>query len=469
MKRKKTIILLIFFIIAFVVLLGYWILAVYYRHGFSLNTWINGVYCTGKSVEEVNSELLSRMKAPIVIVADNDGIEYEIDLADVGYQEDYLTVLDTYMEKQDPFLWIENITLHHKTQLLPEVSYNKELLKEAFYELAPIKAEVERAADYCLIWDERNGYALYDGLSNRQDVGSLYEQFQKAVDAGEQYFDIRKVECSYDIPLTLDQEKVQKLWVKVQEFQTCDIVYDMGDVMLVLEPGVVSRFLQTRNDVPILDREGKLLLDEEAVSAFIADLAKEYDTYGKARQFTSTRGDVITLEESNYGTTMDQEAEVAFLLEHLLLNEVHTGVRQYHIPSYSREAFARGVDDIGDTYIEIDMTEQKLYYYEDGERLLETEVVTGNTSRKWGTPEGVYYVYNKQKNRTLRGQGYSTFVKYWMPVKGNVGIHDASWRSEFGGTIYQKNGSHGCINTPRDVMSELYEMVEVGTPVILFY
>ena len=60
-------------------------------------------------------------------------------------------------------------------------------------------------------------------------------------------------------------------------------------------------------------------------------------------------------------------------------------------------------------------------------------------------------------------------MKYWMAVDGNIGIHDATWRKEFGGDIYLTDGSHGCINTPLEIMSEMYEVVEKGTPVILFY
>ena len=129
----------------------------------------------------------------------------------------------------------------------------------------------------------------------------------------------------------------------------------------------------------------------------------------------------------------------------------------------------RGKDDIGSTYVEVDMTAQKLYYYEDGELVLETDVVTGNMRRRMGTPQGVNYVYNKQKNRVLRGPGYASPVSFWMPVKGNIGLHDAGWRSEFGGEIYRTGGSHGCINLPKDMASQLYEAVEVGTPVIMFY
>ena len=100
---------------------------------------------------------------------------------------------------------------------------------------------------------------------------------------------------------------------------------------------------------------------------------------------------------------------------------------------------------------------------------METDVVTGNVSKRWGTPEGIYAVFAKERNRILSGRDYASFVKYWMPYYRGIGIHDASWRNTFGGTIYQKNGSHGCINTPEKWVKIIYEEVEVGTPVIVYY
>ena len=191
------------------------------------------------------------------------------------------------------------------------------------------------------------------------------------------------------------------------------------------------------------------MLDEEAVAAYVQSLAEEYDGYGRTRQFHSTRGDVITIEGGTYGSKMDRKKETAYLLEHLLDPGVHTGTPQTHIPIYEREAFCYGKNDIGDTYIEVDMT--------------------GNMRQRMGTPEGVNFVYNKQKNRVLRGPGYASPVKFWMPVKGGIGIHDAGWRKEFGGDIYQTAGSHGCINTPKDKMEELFDCVQIGTPVVMFY
>ena len=115
--------------------------------------------------------------------------------------------------------------------------------------------------------------------------------------------------------------------------------------------------------------------------------------------------------------------------------------------------------------IVINIEEQKLRYYVKGKVVFETDIVSGQNGR---TPKGTYSILNKARNVTLVGEDYETVVRYWMPFIGrNYGIHDASWRSRFGGTIYKYNGSHGCVNVSSKAAAELYNMVEVGTPVII--
>ncbi|MBR3490373.1 MAG: DUF5011 domain-containing protein [Bacilli bacterium] len=115
--------------------------------------------------------------------------------------------------------------------------------------------------------------------------------------------------------------------------------------------------------------------------------------------------------------------------------------------------------------IVININEQKLRYYVKGKVVFETDIVSGQNGR---TPKGTYSILNKARNVTLVGEDYETVVRYWMPFIGrNYGIHDASWRSRFGGTIYKYNGSHGCVNVSSKAAAELYNMVEIGTPVII--
>ena len=110
-----------------------------------------------------------------------------------------------------------------------------------------------------------------------------------------------------------------------------------------------------------------------------------------------------------------------------------------------------------------------MYFYYQGELFLETDFVSGDVATGHATPEGIFAVTYKQKNRVLRGPDYESFVYYWMPFYGGYGMHDATWRRTFGGSIYLNNGSHGCVNLPKKIAAKIYDCVETGFPVICYY
>jgi lipoprotein-anchoring transpeptidase ErfK/SrfK len=57
-----------------------------------------------------------------------------------------------------------------------------------------------------------------------------------------------------------------------------------------------------------------------------------------------------------------------------------------------------------------------------------------------------------------------------MPFVGNaVGLHDANWRSNFGGSIYAYAGSHGCVNLPPEEAAELFSLINVGDTVYVHW
>ena len=106
-------------------------------------------------------------------------------------------------------------------------------------------------------------------------------------------------------------------------------------------------------------------------------------------------------------------------------------------PEYSQKAASHSGNDYGNTYVEINLTAQHLYFYANGKLLVESDFVSGNAAKGWSTPAGAYSITYKQRNATLKGQGYATPVSYWMPFNGGIGLHDANWRKTFGGTIYR--------------------------------
>lgn len=481
MKTAKKARLLIIFLI--VLCVGAYLgIAYYYMGGFSLGTWINGVYCTGKSVAEVNEELLLQGKMPelTVIYPIYGGEETEetarkssrFVLDEGKVTADYTRALQQLLQRQRPLLWARNLFLPTGGyELKPNVILaddGKEAFEEQFLADEIVQAELRREACIRLETGEENGLWLYDGKKNRFDAKRAFLECVNAIETGEERIILSKA-CYYDEEPDAAEKEQEKLYQELQEFLDFEIVYDMGAEQVRFDKKALVEMLETEKENEgnfrfTRTETGGFFWDGEKVEAAVEKLADTYDTYGKPRQFTMTGGGEITLEKGNYGTQLDKKTEVEWLMEALTAGKSET-----HTPAYLREAYARGENDIGDTYIEVNMTKQQLWFYLDGEVEIETPIVTGNMMRHRDTPEGVYYIYAKQKNRILRGPGYASHVNYWMPVKGGVGIHDALWRDEFGGDIYKKEGSHGCINLPLEAAENLYGQVEIGIPVILYY
>ena len=212
-------------------------------------------------------------------------------------------------------------------------------------------------------------------------------------------------------------------------------------------------------------------LDPEYISSWVKDLAASYDTQGLARPFKTTDGRDLTISGGNFGWLLDQNATAEAINA-----ELDKSSKTFIDPVWSHKGVSLEkntsgtINDIGDSYVEVDMTAQKVWLYVDGEQILESDCVTGtynDSSRR--TPEGVNAIYYMQSPAVLNGPGYSSPVTYWMAFNGGYGLHDANWRSEFGGDIYLNNGSHGCVNLPTDTAQKLYETVSYGFPVVTYY
>lgn len=464
MKKKSLICSMFILIPVLMLLVLYFVLAFYYRDSFSCGTWVNGIYCTGRSVEEINRELLAAAEFPDIVLVDRFGGQSRITMKEIDYKADYTEQLTHYRNKQNPFLWIDNLFTGRTNHLAPDIVYDEEKLAQALQELSIVKEEAGRERDIRIVWTE-DGYVLQNGTENVLNEDSLLQAVRQGLSQEVYEINLEEAGCYEDAEPTAEMKAVLKLWEKVAAFQQCGITYDFEGEMVPVTQGDSSQWILTDEAGNfVLDEAGGLQVDEEAVAEYVSGLALKYDTYGKTREFGATCGLVVQIEGGTYGSQLNQTKETEYLVQAFAER-----VSEVHVPSYKREAQVKGEDDIGDTYIEIDLTDQKMFYYADGELVLETDVVTGNMKKGHDTPAGVNYVYAKQRNRTLRGADYESFVRYWMPVAGNIGIHDASWRSRFGGEIYKTNGSHGCINTPHSKMKELFDMVSIGVPVVMFY
>ncbi|MGX8773703.1 MAG: L,D-transpeptidase family protein [Bacillota bacterium] len=241
------------------------------------------------------------------------------------------------------------------------------------------------------------------------------------------------------------------------------ITYELGDETFTLSSKELDNLMKD-------DYSGEA--DPVKVSEFAKALKAEYDIVGSDREFTSFTGKTFQVDGGDYGWIVDEEGEAKQLEEDI---NSHKDVDRE--PVFSQKgngAYSRTLE-VGDTYIDVDLTEQHVYYFENGKQKFDCDCVSGCVAAGHSTPTGVYDIKGKSRNVTLKGGGkkksktyYESFVSYWMPFLGaSYGLHDATWRSHFGGDIYKYSGSHGCVNLPPSKTPELYNMISVGTIVVI--
>lgn len=447
---------------------AYFALGIYYKQSFLLNTWINGVYCTGRTPEDVSEELSRNADAPVINIVDIKGESISFNLSDYDYSADYLTAVKRYITGQKPFLWLLSVSSKTEHKLTPLSEYDRDKLLSDFENSDMVKNALEYKGKCILERDENEGYYIIDGYSNILDVDKAKQIIADAVFAGETEIDLSQKDCYYSLPEGSEAAGIKELFKKVDAVQSSDIRIDMGVEKFSLSKGEIAEMLRHAGDMPFINADGNFEADADAVRKYTDHICELYNTYGIDRKFLSSKGDYVTVPAGTYGTEIDGDELFAWLFDNLLDEKGRTLGISY-TPIYKHEGYVRGIDDTGGTYIEVDMSNQHLYYYEEGRLILDTDIVTGGYPNGSDTPAGCFYAYDKQTDRVLVGPGYRTPVKFWIRVKDSIGIHDADWREEFGGEIYKTDGSHGCVNVPVDIMSKLYDLTKEGTPIIMYY
>lgn len=211
-------------------------------------------------------------------------------------------------------------------------------------------------------------------------------------------------------------------------------------------------------------------IDAAKVAAYVQGLRNKYDTPAGTQTWQSADGTAKSIK-TNYGWHIDQAKETEALIANI--QSLQSVTRE---PVYASRAVQTEMPQWGKTFVEIDISSQHVYFYQDGNCVWDSKCVTGTaTDPDRATPTGVFALKYKQRDRVLRGRinpqtgkpSYESPVAYWMPFNGNIGLHDANWRSSFGGNIYLKNGSHGCINLPPKNAKTLYELITPGTVIVV--
>ena len=446
---------------------GYIAAGVHFSDHFYPSTKFFGIKASGLTVEEVKRQVEKKVEGYQLQIkgrsssGSNSGAGDRITADEVGMKYRDNGMIDRAMRQQYPAVWPAALL---KTILAPNeetlgTEYDSSLADSVIRNLTvfdssrviePRNAELKYTADGAVITKEVMG--------TRLDYDKTKTAIIHALDDGSTSIDLEKEGLYQNPEVYADDDALNEKANALNLVLGANVTLEMGDQSVQINPEMTAETFLS------LDMDGNYYVDDSKVSSYIVKLADKTDTVGRKRTFHTSLGTTVELEGGDYGWTLDADSTAQELEE--ALKEKKKGTLE---PVYFTTGLCRDKNDIGNTYVEIDLTNQHMWFYKNGSLIVDTPVVTGNPQKNNETPSGgVWSLKGKYRNATLKGEGYATPVDYWLPFNGGVGIHDLQKRYYFGGSVYNGAGSHGCINTPLAAVKLIYNGIGDGTPVVVY-
>ena len=434
-------------------------------HRFVVGTIINGVPVSGMTTADAEAYIEGYFNGGYTLeIEDSEGVREAITDTSIGYTVDVTGDLEAILKEENDGGRVSGPGVEHRYTVDAELKYDEAALRALLENMAFVKNASPTSDAYITPYEEGKAFSIVPEVQGTEiDMDKLMAAVKDALNSQTRLLKVENLDCYKTIQVTADNADLNQMCANLNRYKDINITYVFGDQQEIL-PGLEA--------VKWIDgvSGSTVQVNQQKVAEYVKYLADKYDTYGKPHTFTSTSGRQVSVN-GDYGWQINQ-AEEAVALTRMVQN----GTNQTREPAYSRTAASRTGNDFGTTYVEVDMGLQHIYMYENGTLIAEAPIVTGNVAKGWTTPEGLYTLYYKERDRVLRGPkradgtySYESPVSYWMPFNGGIGLHDASWRGKFGGEIYKNNGSHGCINIPPKTAAVIYEHVYKGIPILCFY
>lgn len=445
-KKRAAIAVLI--AILFVYLAG----AAYSTFVFLPNTSLRGTDISGLSADAANEKLKEEGLVLTVQQKPKHGniiVTETIDLKEVaGAEMNYDT--GGLLNDQDKFLWFKSFFVPTDFQECGgSGTFDENRLKLAVGSLysqrpeniqAPEDAHLVPRDGYIAIIPEIEGNEVTRAVATQ----AIVDAAKKAVRGGGSHL-VDFVElCTPPEARTTDAEFLETK-KKMEEMAIRTITLNINDEN--------KEELMGESIVRLLKMKGTgLVVDDEAIDSYVDEL---YEKYYVCRYEYIKKDELKASLASALDSTHDETISCPWYI-----NYPYPGCKGNGSPSY----------------IELSISEQTLWYYENGELILTSGVVTGDP-KKFPTITGYLEITEKETNAKLVGlpdpkkkgkPEYEVTVNYWMGITPYYGLHDATGRSSFGGNIYTYDGSHGCINLPYSVAEALFARTFVGTEVYIY-
>lgn len=410
---------------------------------FSKGTTINGIDCSWNTVESAYEKLTQQLK--------ERNITFDFTYQSCEYPNNTFDLKIDSTKELEQFLYNQKHGNKEKHFVTTEFTLDENKLKSVMQSMPEFdSSKMKHPQNAYIALNEDNLLTIVpEVMGNYIEFDKAYKLALEDLKAGATVIDFSLVMdlepeiTSHDLISTVDD---------INCVLTTSITFNINnDCSLTLDKSVMKDWL-------VKDDNGNYTIDIDSnLPSFVQLLSEKSANSTVYFDFNGTNVGTVRVPAKNL--SINEEAEIA-----LIKSELGTSSSYTHTPMYNIS--------IGDNYVEIDKTRQHVWLYKDGQCVVDTDCVTGNASNH-DTPEGYFFLSYKALNVTLRGMNdngsrYASPVAYWMPFNGGIGLHDATWRSAFGGNIYLTNGSHGCVNLPKSAAKEIYDNIDNSMPIIVY-
>ena len=459
-------------IIAAVLLVVYIAGAFFFSGRFFPNTTLGSQDISLKSTSDV-AEVATDIGSDYSVTVTGDGLSFTVSSSQAGLEVDGQEVAEQSIADNNIWLWPVEVFRTHDESANLSSEYSESGLGDV------VRQQVETFN--ATATDPVNASVQYSSASGQFEVSA--EKAGTKLDVDAVILKVNDAVLDMSSSATLGtSELVQPTVLSSDPALTAAAdtanSYLTADIELVLGTTAIHAADIGANEISqwvVIGDDLAVTFDEEAMDAWVEELAASLNTVGTERTYTRPDGQTFTVSGGTYGWTIDDDAMVADVEDAIRNGLVGQLTVATTLEGYTYNG--SGVQDWG-AYADVDISEQHVRFYnEAGELVWEADCVTGKPDGSHDTPTGVWRVLNKKTNYTLTGDisvatgqpEYETKVSYWMPFTySGCGFHDATWQSAFGGTRYKDGyGSHGCVNLSLSDAASLYDIIAVGNAVVV--
>lgn len=442
---------------AFVVIAVYLLISfVYYNNRFLPSTVINGEDCSGKTVEEVSQIMEEKVNDYHLTIVYNDIIVDELYGRDINLSfGDMDVVLDDICDHQKKISWIKGLVFDSEPISTSKgLYYDADILNQFINSSLVLSMtstiKSENAGLEYVDGEYRIKPAVYGDEINKT---AFINKLIGSVNSLNTSVDINRDECFIMPELTEDNKTLIKSCKEANKLIQNKIELNVTDDLFELP-------VDLKKDWLAVDSTGELIFNSDAFSRYMDRLDKSYSYSDDEREFKTYHGDTVTVKGGDFNTAVNR-TKLTEDMSLAMLNQRDSRVVVDFI-SYENS-------EIGNSYIEVDLSNQMLWMFINGEQIVAAPVITGKDDGEHNTPEGVYRLKSKTQNTTVTENGESKEVAYYIGVNGDVGICDASWKNLFGGSVYKNDGSDGSVYLLEDSAKDIYENCYENMPVIMYH